>query len=193
MLEFLFRLAISMLVGAVVGLIPYFVGKHMGKPGLGRLGWLCCTIGGLLFISVLVAVGFVVAIIVCRNDFYFPQPAKRTPPPAQSTAQGTNLGIKCLTGPLKGQTYRLSGEGLMIGRDHDCAIRFACETPGISRHHCSVRWQQGTLMLTDLNSAYGTFLADGRKLPPQYPTQLAAGSRFYLANTEYMFQIVITV
>lgn len=193
MLEFFLGLIISMLVGAVVGLIPFFVGRHMGKPGLGRLGWLCCTIGGLLFLSVLVAVGFVVAIIVCRNDYYFPQPARRTPaaPRANVQSSGTTLGVKCLAGPLKGQTYRLCGEGILIGRDHDCAIRFASETPGVSRHHCSLRWQQGALMLTDLNSAYGTYLADGRKLPPQYPVQLSAGSRFYLASTEHLFQIVI--
>lgn len=193
MLEFILGLAVMLLGGAVIGLIPFFVGRHMGKPGLGRLGWLCCTIGGLLFLSVLVAVGFVVAIIVCRNDFYFPQPAKSAPTAPPGGSHSSSLAIKCLAGPLRGQTYRLSGEGLMIGRDHDCAIRFACETPGISRHHCSVRWQQGALMLTDLNSAYGTYLADGRKLPPQYPVQLAAGSRFYLANTEYMFQIIIAV
>lgn len=188
----LIRLALMLLSGAVIGLIPFFVGRYMGKPGLGRLGWLCCTVGGLLYLAIPVAIGFVVAIIVCRNDFNFPHPARRESPQKQeSVPTGTSMGVKCLTGPLKGQTYRLIGEGLIVGRDHDCAIRFASETPGISRHHCSVRWQQGTLMLTDLNSAYGTYLADGRKLPPQYPVQLSAGSRFYLANTDYMFQIVI--
>lgn len=192
-LEFILGLALLLLAGAVVGLIPFFVGRHMGKPGWGRLGWLCCTLGGVLYLSVPAAIGFVVAIIVCRKDFCFPQPARSAPAAPRGDTRNGDLGIKCLSGPLKGQTYRLSGEGLMIGRDHDCAIRFAPETPGISRHHCSVRWREGTLMLTDLNSAYGTYLADGQKLPPQYPARLAAGSRFYLANTDYMFQIVITV
>lgn len=193
MLRLIVTLAGMLLAGAVVGLIPFFVGRYMGKPGLGRLGFLCCTVGGLLFLSIPAAVGFVIAIIVCRQDYWFPRrPVPADAPPAVGS-KASSLGVTCLAGPLKGQTYRISGSGLIVGRDYDCAIRFASETPGISRHHCSLRWQQGALMLTDLNSAYGTFLADGKKLPPQYPVQLSAGSRFYLANTGYLFQIVITV
>ena len=46
-------------------------------------------------------------------------------------------------------------------------------------------------VVTDLNSTYGTFLGDGRRLPPNYPTQLAAGSRFYLADTNCLFQLTL--
>lgn len=199
MFEFLIGAALSMLSGAVVGLIPFFVGKYMGKPGLGQLGWKWTMVSGLLFLQVPVAIGFVVAIIVRPNDYYPPQNPRPASVPATAPAtapasapRAGSLGITCLSGPMKGRTYSISESGIMIGRDHDCAIRFDAEAPGISRHHCSIRWQQGALMLTDLNSAYGTYLSDGRKLPPQYPTQIGAGSRFYLADQRNLFQIVIT-
>lgn len=195
MFEFLVGAALSMLSGAVVGLIPFFVGKYMGKPSLGQFGWKWTMVSGLLFLQVPVAIGFVVAIIVRPNDYYPPRSTKPSAAPVTapvSAPRTSSLGITCLTGPMKGRTYAIGENGIMIGRDHDCAIRFEAEAPGISRHHCSLRWQQGALMLTDLNSAYGTFLSDGRKLPPQYPTQVGAGSRFYLADQRNLFQIVIT-
>lgn len=185
---------LSMLSGAVIGLLPFFVGKYTGKPNLGMLGFKWTIAAGLLFLSVPTAIGFVVAMIVRTGDYYPPQTAAAPAAPMTPTASPriASLGITCLSGPMKGRTYLVSENGIMIGRDHDCAIRFDAETPGISRHHCSLRWQGGVLMLTDLNSAYGTFLADGRKLPPQYPMQVSAGSRFYLADTRNLFQIVIT-
>lgn len=192
--DVLLGMALSMLSGAVFGLIPFFAGKHLGKPNLGQLGWKWTMVSGLLFLQVPVAIGFVVAIIVRNYDYYPPAPptAAAAVPPTAPAGRTASLGLTCLSGPLKGRTYSISGNGIMIGRDHDCAIRFGAEAPGISRHHCSLRWQNGALMLTDLGSAYGTYLSDGRKLPPQYPTQVSAGSRFYLADQTNLFQIVIT-
>lgn len=196
--EVLFFMAFSMLSGAVFGLIPFFVGKHLGKPNLGQLGWKWTMVSGLLFLQVPVAIGFVVAIIVRNFDYYPPaSPTSHTPyagapvPPTAPAGRSVSLGLTCLSGPLKGRTYPVREDGVMIGRDYDCAIRFDGNTPGISRHHCTLRWQNGSLLLTDLGSAFGTYLADGRKLPPQYPTQVGAGSRFYLGNTANLFQIVI--
>ena len=194
-----FGIFFGALFGAIIGLIPFYVGKYTGKPNMGKLGWKWCTAMGVAFggLAIPVCVGFVVAMIVKDHDYYPPAPVSPAPAPTPGMQQpvvqvNTHLGVHCLNGPLKGQTYPIGAGGMMIGRDHDCVIRFAPDSSGISRHHCSLRWQNGVLMLTDLNSAYGTFLADGRKLPPQYPTQLAAGSRFYLANSAYLFQIVIT-
>lgn len=197
MFDFIFFMAFSLLAGALVGLIPFFVGKYTGKPNLGRLGWRWTMASGLLFLSGPVAIGFVIAIIVRNYDYYPPStPPSHVPPapvpPTAPAPHAASLGLTCLSGPLKGCTYPISGNGIMIGRDYDCAIRFDGSTPGISRHHCSLRWQNGALMLTDLGSAYGTYLSDGRKLPPQYPTQVGAGSRFFLGNQSILFQIVIT-
>ena len=45
-------------------------------------------------------------------------------------------------------------------------------------------------MLVDLGSSYGTYLGDGRQLPPNYPKHVTAGTRFYLDNTGDLFQII---
>ena len=64
-------------------------------------------------------------------------------------------------------------------------------TPGISRRHACIRYQQGMPMLIDLGSSYGTYLADGKQLPPNYPEPVAAGTRFYLGNRGNMFQVIV--
>ena len=188
--------------GALVGLLPFYIGKNAGKPNLGKLGWQWCLGVGVLLgpVAFTVAIGFVIAILVKDTDYI---PANQVippqnyggyapPPPPPPGGSNTRMGVTCLSGPLKGQTYQVGPNGMIIGRDNDCAIRFPSTQPGVSRHHCSLRWQGGVLMLTDLGSSHGTYMADGRKLPPQYPTQVAAGSRFYLADTGNLFQIVIT-
>ena len=188
------------LFGALVGLLPFYIGKNAGKPNLGKLGWQWSLGVGVLLgpVAFGVAVGFVIAILVKETDYIPanqvmpPQNYGYAPPPPAAAGSGTRMGVMCLSGPMKGQTYSVGPNGMIVGRDNDCAIRFPSNHPGVSRHHCSLRWQGGVLMLTDLGSSHGTYMADGRKLPPQYPTQVAAGSRFYLANTANLFQIVIT-
>jgi len=145
------------------------------------------------------AFGFIVAIFVSKRDYNAPglsggaaAPAviDATRPAYQAPrASGVQLGVACISGPLKGQNYRIGPDGVLIGRDYDCTIRFPAQPAGLSRHHCRISYQQGQLMLTDLTSAYGTFFADGRKLPPQYPAALSVGSRFYLGNPDLLFEI----
>ena len=201
--EVLIYMAFSMLSGALFGLIPFLVGKYLGKPNLGRLGWKWTMVSGLLFLQIPVAIGFVIAIIVRNFDYYptsstaassFSAPAAYATPyvsPGVPVGNSVSLGLACLSGSLKGRIYPISGDGIMLGRDYDCAVRFDGNTPGVSRHHCTLRWQNGNLLLTDLGSAFGTYLSDGRKLPPQYPTQVGAGSRFYLGNSANLFQVII--
>ena len=62
-------------------------------------------------------------------------------------------------------------------------------TPGVSGRHCMLHWQNGSLMLTDLGSAYGTFLEDGRRLPAQYPMPVTPGDKFYVGSPNIVFQI----
>lgn len=186
------------LIGAVFGLIPFFVGKSSGKPVLGRDGFFWSIGAGASLIMAWavpgVVIGFVIAIMVRDTDripsgqvIYQPTP----PPPGPVPVISHNLGVKCISGPLMGQTYGVGPQGLIIGRDHDCAIRFPAGQPGISRHHCSLRWEGGVLMLTDMGSSHGTFLSNGTRLPAQFPTQVPANTRFYLVNSGNMFQVVI--
>lgn len=188
-------------MGALIGLIPYFLGRYTGKPELGQLGMIFCTLSGIFWwvLALLVMVGFLFAIFMMKSDvsirknntYVQPSMPAQTPIAAAPSGRGSSLQLDCLSGPLKGQRYVIGAGGLMFGRDNDCHVRFPAETPGISRHHCCIRWQNGMPVLTDLSSTYGTFLADGRQLMPNNPMQLTSGTRFQLSNYGYLFQVVM--
>lgn len=196
--DFFVVLIASVIVGAVIGLIPYFLGRYMGKPELGQLGMIFCALSGLIHwgLPFLMAICFVFAIFLMRGDINIRRKNTYVQPetPVSAMPPGWNgygtFELQCLSGPLKGQRYMIGAGGLMFGRDNDCHVRFPAETPGISRHHCCIRWQNNVPVLTDLNSTYGTFLADGRQLMPNNPVQLLSGSRFQLSNCGYLFQVV---
>lgn len=102
-----------------------------------------------------------------------------------------SLAVQCLAGPLQGQTYPVRGDELLFGREAVCAVRVPDGTPGVSKRHCCIRWQQGRPMLIDLGSTYGTYLGNGKQLPPNYPEPVAAGTRFYLGNRGNLFEIIV--
>ena len=199
-------------IGAVMGLFPMLMGRYLGKPNTGTLGLFCSIIGavfGTLFsgwgvtgiiVSALIAVGFIAALFVMKQDFQIRRDVgaggygEGQGSPAMPTYGFPNqhkgaVNITCLSGPLKGRVYHVGVNGLMFGRDRDCNVRFPDEAPGISRHHCCIRMEHGVPVLVDLRSTYGTFYGNDRQLPPNNPVPIAPGSRFYLANTGYMFQV----
>lgn len=193
MLEIIAAIIVLLLSGALLGLIPWVICRYTGKPALGRLALLCCTLSGVIFLQIPVAIGFSIAAVVKKGDYNQGGTVHgpvSPPPPPPSYGQG-GLTLTCLSGPLRGQSYPVGTEGLVIGRDPSCGVRLPNNTPGVSGRHCCIRWQQGVPVLIDLGSSYGTFQGDGRKLPPNYPAQLAAGSRFYLANNNCLFQITL--
>lgn len=198
-MEIIAFLLIGFLAGGVWGLITYAVCSMKRKPQLARLALMWCLILGTLtwagaFIA---AVGFMIAAFVMEGD-YRPRNAanpvivqQMTAPAPAASPMGGNLNLTCLSGPLRGQVYLIGKDGVTIGRDITCNVRIPDGTPGVSRRHCCIRWQQGVPVLIDLGSTHGTFQGDGRRLPPSYPTQLAAGSRFYLGTPNCLFQIAL--
>ena len=198
-------------IGAVMGLFPMLLGRYLGKPNTGMLGLFCSIIAavfGTLFsgwnimgitVSGVVAVGFIIAMFILRRDIqirrdmgtggYGGQVSSTMQSYGYNSQPIASINITCMSGPLKGRIYHVGVNGLMFGRDNDCNVRFPNESPGISRHHCCIRMEQGMPVLVDLNSTYGTFLGNGRQLPPNNPVQITPGSRFYLANTGYLFQV----
>ncbi|MCD8145807.1 MAG: FHA domain-containing protein [Clostridiales bacterium] len=191
---FLLYVALTVLFGCLWGLIPFYLGRNRWRPNMGRWGQIWCGVSGPFGLSFFVMLGFVIAILVSDHDMRPPRQQLRQSQPQRNQVQyqqsaAGGLALTCLAGPLKGQSYSLGRDGLMFGRDNDCAVHFPAGTGGISRHHCSLSWQQGIPVLTDLGSAYGTFLGDGRKLPPHYPTSVGPGTRFYLASPANLFQI----
>ena len=197
-------------IGAVIGLFPLLLGRYLGKPNTGMLG-LFCSIVGVVFVSLfsgwavgiivsaLIAVGFIIALFISRRDFQIRRDmgaggyGGRISPTmltyGYADQPNVSINIICMSGPLKGRVYHVGTHGLMFGRDNDCDVRFPNGASGISRHHCCIRMEQGVPVLVDLQSSYGTFYGDGRQLPPNNPMRITAGSRFYLANTGYLFQV----
>ncbi len=197
-LEFVLAAIVCALIGALWGLIPYFIARRRKHLIMGDWALLWCAGASMLSAGILLAPVLIVFILIAAiSEHDFKKSLRRSPtpnpqPPQQAVppvAVQAGLQIICLSGPMKGQTYPLTSYGLMFGRDVDCNVRFPDSQAGISRHHCALRWQQGVPVLVDLSSSYGTFLGNGTKLPANYPTTVAPGTRFYLGNPSMLFQI----
>ena len=87
---------------------------------------------------------------------------------------------------------QLHGQPVQLGRDAAvCRIAYRDGTPGVSGRHCQVYFDEGErlFVVTDLNSTYGTFLANGQRIAPDTPVKLTPKSAFYLGesgNTVYV-------
>lgn len=204
LLPYIYRLALLLMSGALWGLIPLLVGKATGKPELGKIGMLCSILTNVIYLGIVSAVGFLIAILVRQEDIgksaspaapvnvYYSAPP--TAPAQKAVVVEKPVGgldLFCVSGPLRGQVYPVGPSGLLIGRSPNCSVRLPDGTPGISREHCAIRFQQGVPVLVDLNSTYGTFQGNGAKLPPQYPVQLGPGSRFSLGGNSCVFQLTV--
>jgi uncharacterized RDD family membrane protein YckC len=111
-----------------------------------------------------------------------------TPQPAAG-AQPKLIGV---AGRYAGQAYLIGPQGLMMGRDQSaCEFVFDSSANGISRTHCKVQFnpQTGMFVLYDLGSSYGTFLANGTRVPQGQPMALRPGEQFYLADRGCMFMV----
>ena len=120
-------------------------------------------------------------------------PAQR--PTIPQNAQAANIpqvGVFALGGGLRGRGFRIAGSGVTIGREPSCEAAFPQGSEGsnkVSRRHCKLYFENGRLLLVDLGSTNGTFMADGRRLTPMQPVALRPGDRFYLDNPDNMFEI----
>lgn len=99
-------------------------------------------------------------------------------------------------GELAGQSFLVSLQGTIIGRDANaCDIIFLGEqaSQSISRVHCKIQFQPQTQMfiLSDLGSSYGTFKKNGTRIQQGNPVALHSGDEFYLANRAAAFQVSI--
>lgn len=97
-------------------------------------------------------------------------PVPTPPPPRASAADGDDgrtrirqalpkYILRGVSGPTFGKTYALVGT-MTIGRQQDCDIPIAAEE--ISRQHARLQVTPDGVMVEDLGSANGTFVADKR-------------------------------
>ncbi len=94
--------------------------------------------------------------------------------PEQVTCCAT---IKIVKGPATGRVIRLNtGETLSFGRANENDV--VIDDLDVSRHHCTLASVHGRVVLTDLKSSNGTFVAGKRitKVILDGPTQIALGS-----------------
>ncbi len=79
--------------------------------------------------------------------------------------------------------FELSAPLIGIGRDHDNDV--IVDDPGISRHHCQLKLQQGLYALTDLGSSNGTTV-NGRRVSE---VALRDGDRIAIGGTTLEYRL----
>ena len=70
-----------------------------------------------------------------------------------------------------------------------CQILFPPETAGVSRLHCRLAYNWGSVLVTDLASRYGTYL-DGVRLSPHVPAAWEAGVLLTLGSEKQALRLV---
>lgn len=85
------------------------------------------------------------------------------------------------TGMEAGSTYELQTPVTLLGRGTDCDLRMV--DPGVSRHHCELRVEDGQVVLVDLGSTNGT-LVNGQ---PMRHVVLTDGTNVTLGRTTMVF------
>ncbi len=114
---------------------------------------------------------------------------KSGPPPA-SLRKPVLTGI---TGPHRGQSFDLTpDEPLVFGRDPRLAqVVFGANVDDVSKRHAGLTYNRAsrTFTLEDYNSTNGTFDTAGRRVDPSSPITLHPGDRFYIAETDKMFEV----
>ena len=116
-------------------------------------------------------------------SFALYQPKESTTPNVLSP-QPPGHGIpvlECVKGSYAGRKMPIQQE-LYLGVDSSkCSIVYPKGTPGISRVHLRIWPDNGRLMVMDMGSTYGTWLA-GKKMIPGLAYSLAPGSYVYLGG-----------
>lgn len=113
----------------------------------------------------------------------------RTVPKQAPVQEKAGARIIAVGGTLNGKRFTVSG-AVKIGRDSSkCAIAFPVNTQGVSGVHCEISFSGNVCYVRDLNSSYGTYLADGTKLAPNTPQVLNSGDKFYLASPSNTFEV----
>ena len=107
---------------------------------------------------------------------------------AQEEARRRDQKVKAKLQMEGGSLYSVRASGCTIGRGTDCTIVLPAKAPGVSTHHCKLEFQGDKLILTDLNSSYGTYI-HGKRIPANTPVSLKPGSSFCLGSEQYKFTV----
>lgn len=157
----------------------------------------------IIMMAVVILAGIVVAIFFVARKNRQKSPQSNLPVSKKPDQQplGTDLSLKhqhriggqgiqlvAVGGCMKGRTYPVGEKEITFGRDASATVCFPANTKGVSRQHCRIFWQNGTLMLMDTGSSYGTFIQAG-KLQPMKPVPVQSGDVFYIGEKKNCFKI----
>lgn len=95
--------------------------------------------------------------------------------------------LRAVNGPLAGKTWKMVGE-LSMGRGSNQSIRLPEDAKGVSRAHCVIKSQGGTITVTDLHSSCGTFL-NGQRLAENQSVPIKPGAIIGLGSDTVTFQL----
>lgn len=96
-----------------------------------------------------------------------------------------------ISGEKAGMSFLIANTGTMIGRDPTVCHIIMRKSAGVSRIHCFITYNNanGTYVISDRNSTYGTFTESGQKIMPGNSIALKHGERFYLGSPQNMFEV----
>lgn len=160
----------------------------------------------MLFLPALELVMFVIDVIIAyKTDIEW----KKTSAPAVQNVQipspvvgqgqsqrpvqsGVSGSICALSGIYAGAVFQMrDGEELAFGRDPmRCQVIFDDKSPEVSKNHCSIRYQAANnkYIVTDY-SKNGTFTEDNRRLQPNMPVAMPAGTVIFLGSRKNSFRL----
>ena len=109
---------------------------------------------------------------------------------ALNHATQAHLRLAGTAGQFAGVRFALNTP-LQFGRQPGAShILFSPQTPGVSRLHCRVEMAWGTVLVTDLESRYGTFLGETR-LISGIPVAWEPGQLLALGSERQAFSLEI--
>lgn len=104
-------------------------------------------------------------------------------------SSGEAIKLYALGGYMDGRIYSIDKNAITFGRDASSTICYPANTKGVSRVHCKLFWKNGTLMLMDMGSSYGTYLKGKGRLNIEQPVAVKAGDVFYIGEKNNSFVI----
>lgn len=110
----------------------------------------------------------------------------------QAIASASQPRLRGVAGCYAGEEIELDGNALIIGRDpRQAQLVIPAIVDGISSRHCRLRFDAArqAVLLEDCESTNGTFLASGERLQSGVARALQPGERFYLSDTQTMFEL----
>lgn len=149
----------------------------------------------VLIVIVIGAVAAIYFFLKKKKENMAPIPETSAAPvqmPVQQAVESNVINsfrLYAVGGCMDGRMFPIEQGEILFGRDASANVRFPADTKGVSRMHCKIFWKNGTLMLMDCGSTYGTYLKDKGKLSPQMPVPVKYGDVFYIGEKNNSFVI----